>query len=413
MFKLPVVIQESMFHATSSKQNKLVVLDANFYWSEQLFSAYDEFADILLIRPVDFRAFKKRYGSYFVDTVPQQIDTHIWEQRICCPPGWLFHYWPLTQQFLKQAIHKFQGQDSLIFAFSYPYYAALAESLDSYSIYYAIDDYQDYWPRRQAQTVTQEERAIAIANLTLCTAKHRLQQFQKLHPAYIERIIHIPHGCSSRFLVDDVLKAPRKMPEVLRQTHPIKRPVAGYAGALNYRFDFGFLATVATQLPQVTFVLGGKPPIEADGSADWWKGAELCKKLSNIRFIGFVPHHQLGTYLQSFDVLLMVYSNCNFNTNACPTKLWDYMGTSLPIVANSAVPEVSLWQNVLHVAPTTQQYEGAILKALTNPSWKAAERLKIARANTWKAQARKLHSAITSFKEGSDYKIPPEMKACG
>jgi hypothetical protein len=40
--------------------------------------------------------------------------------------------------------------------------------------------------------------------------------------------------------------------------------------------------------------------------------------------------------LNSFDVLLMSYSECNFNTNACPAKLWDYLGTLLPIVANTA-----------------------------------------------------------------------------
>ncbi len=38
---------------------KLVVLDANFYWTAQLFSACAEFADVLLLRSIDFRAFRQ------------------------------------------------------------------------------------------------------------------------------------------------------------------------------------------------------------------------------------------------------------------------------------------------------------------------------------------------------------------
>lgn len=377
------------------ERSKLVVLDANFYWAEQLFSAYNTYADILLIRPTDFRAFKKRYGKYFIDTIPKKVAAKVWEQRICCLPGWLFHYWRITQFFLYQLIRRFQSGEPLIFVFSYPYYSTLAKSLGGYSIYYAIDDYQDYWPGRQSQTIEQEGRAIATANLILCTSKYRLSYLKKQHPDHASRMVHIPHGCSPEFIVDDVLGSPLKLPQALQRYELNEsNPVAGYIGALNYRFDFCLLADVAEKLPEVSFVLGGKPPVESDGSSAWWLGVRRCKELSNITFVGFVPHEQLGQYLQSFDVLLMMYSSCNFNTNACPTKLWDYMGTSLPIVANSTVPEVLLWQDFIHVAQTPVQYIAAIQKALSNPEWKAKERLQVANDNTWKEQARKLHETI-------------------
>lgn len=375
---------------------KLVVLDANFYWAEQLFSACAPYADVLLLRPVDFRSFKKRYGGYFIDTKPREVNNYVWEQRICCLPGWLFHYWPLTQIFLKNVIRRFQDNSPLIFAFSYPYYSSLVQALGAYSIYYAIDDYQDYWPGRQAQTIEQERQAVSIASLTLCTAKYRFQHFKKLYPEHADQMAHIPHGCSPKFIADQVLTTPKSLPVALQRHGLIQSrdQIAGYIGALNYRFDFQFLATVAEQMPDITFTLGGKPPAEVDGSAEWWKGVERCKLLSNVMFIGFVPHEQIGTYLQSFDVLLMLYSDCNFNKNACPTKLWDYMGTSRPIVANSTVPEVQLWKDFFHVVETPKQYVMAIRKALAEPSWKSNERLKIAKANTWREQAFKLHNII-------------------
>ena len=64
------------------KNLKLVLLDANFYWSEQLFSSYQDFADILLLKPRDFRAFRQDYGNYLTDLQPKQIAKKIWEQRI-------------------------------------------------------------------------------------------------------------------------------------------------------------------------------------------------------------------------------------------------------------------------------------------------------------------------------------------
>ena len=370
---------------------KLAVLDANFYWSEQLFSACFSSFDVLLIKPIDFRAFKKRHGHYKTDLKPRPIAKNIWEQRICCPPGWLFHYWSLTQLLLKQAIQRFSQNSPLVFAFCYPHYASLAKAIGDYSIYYAFDDYQDYWPKHKHLIATAEQQAVALADLTLCTADFRRQYLSATYPAYANRMVHIPHGCSQQFMAEDVLDLPRNLPASIDS---LERPIAGYVGTLGFRFDFNFLAQVAVELPHITFVLGGTPPVETDGSVSWWAGVRRCQTLPNIHFIGRVPHERLGEYLQSFDVQLMLYSECGFNTNACPTKLWDYMGTSRPIVANAAVPEVLLWTEVLHVAGRPQQYVKAISQALEKPMWKSAERMAIAKANTWQRQAARLQEQI-------------------
>ncbi|MBW4517631.1 MAG: glycosyltransferase [Timaviella obliquedivisa GSE-PSE-MK23-08B] len=372
---------------------KLVVLDANFYWTEQLFSACHDFADVLLLRPVDFRAFKQRYGHYSTDWKPQPISSGVWEQRICCPPGWLFHYWLLTQRFLIHHIRQFQGGNPLVFIFNFPYYTSLAKALRSPSVYYSIDDYRDYWAKRETQTVQVELQAIAQADLTLCVAHHRAQHLQQVCPSQTNRIIHIPHGCSPDFMVEQPLVQTQSLPSELN-SYP--RPIAGYIGTLNYRFDFYYLAQVAECTPEVTFLLGGKAPEPNEGSTQWWKEVERVRKLPNVHFIGTVEHNRLGEYLQSFDVLLMLYSDCNFNLNACPTKLWDYMGTSRPIVANNVVPEVNRWSDVLLIAQDPTDYSEKIRFALNNPTWNSKSRLEIAKANTWEQQAEKLYQILES-----------------
>lgn len=375
----------------TSGRFKLVVLDANYYWTEQLFSACSDFADILLLRPRDFRAFRKQYGRYFIELQPQPVSENIWEQRICCPPGWFFHYWPFTKRFFAHLARQFQNSNPLIFVFNYPYYYTLARELKAHSIYYSMDDYRHYWQGRESQTPDVEKLAIHQADLTLCVAHHRASYLRQDCPSRASQIVHIPHGCSPEFMVDRPLEQPNALPAELQA---YSRPIAGYIGALTYRFDFSYLAKVAEQIPDVTILLGGLIPQPSDGSPEWWQGVEAARRLPNVHFIGQVPHERLGEYLQSFDVLLMPYSQCNFNLNACPTKLWDYMGTSLPIVANNVVPEVNLWHHLILVSESPEEFVKNIRFALTNHNWRSQERLEVAQAHTWKMQAQKLYHLL-------------------
>jgi hypothetical protein len=370
-------------------------MDANFYWTEQLFSACRNFADVLLLRPLDYRAFRKQYDRYFINFQPQPLCEGVWEQRICCPPGWLFHYWFLTRRFFTHIIRQFQGDHPLIFVFNYPYYYKLAQQLKAYSIYYNIDDYCQYWPGRESQTPLIEKLAVAQADLTLCVADYRACYLRQKFPTQASQIAYLPHGCTPEFMVEQPLSTTISLPVELQA---YSRPIAGYIGALTDRFDFTYLAQVAEQLPDITFVLGGSVPQMSDGCSQWWEGVKHIRRLSNVHFIGQVFHKRLGEYLQSFDVLLMCYSLSNFNLNACPTKLWDYMGTSLPVVANDVVPEVNLWEDVLLIAKNSDDFAKKIKFALANPTWKSNERLQIAKAHTWTLQAKKLQHLLEERK---------------
>jgi hypothetical protein len=375
----------------TSERLKLVVLDANFYCTQQLFSACRDFADVLLLRPLDFRAFRKRYGRYFIDIKPQLISEGLWEQRICCPPGWLFHYWPLTQRFFAHLIQQFQGVNPLVFVFNYPYYYTLVQELRAHSIYYNVDDYRHFWHGRESQTLETERLAVIQAEMALCVAHYRACYLREQCPSEASQIFHLHHGCLPEFMVERPLSQPYSLPAPLQA---YSRPVAGYIGTLGYRFDFSYLAKVAEQLPDLTIILGGTIPQPKDGSPEWWQGVEAVRRLPNVHFIGSVTHNRLGEYLQSFDVLLMLYSRCDFNLNACPTKLWDYMGTSLPVVANSVVPEVNLWRHVLLVSENPEEFALNIRFALANPGWRSQERWEVAQAHTWRIQAQKLYHLL-------------------
>jgi hypothetical protein len=372
---------------------KFAVLDANAYWTEQLFSACGRFADVLLLKPRDFRAHFRLHRTMFSDRTPREVAPHVWEQRLSMPPGWMFSLWPWAARSIAKQVCRFAGNEPLVLVICYPQYRSIVRLLrPTISVYYNLDDYSDNWPTRAAVMPEWEKETIINTDLTICIARHRMEQLRTRFPEKAEDIVHLPLGSTPEFMVDRHSSQDRAIPESLSC---IPSPRFGHIGALNWRFDHGFLAEVARLRPDVQFVLGGKIPTAKDGDAKWQEGLLAAKKLSNIHFIGWIDHSVIGNYLNAFDALFMCYSNCRFNINACPAKLWDYLGSSRPIVANDRNPETLLWREVIGVGATPEAFAQAIDDALTEQGTELpARRLEIARSHTWEQLSHRLEHIL-------------------
>lgn len=358
---------------------KLAVLDANAFWTEQLFRQVGGFTDVLLLKPRDFRAHRAKTASLYSDHAPRRVADRVWELRLSMPPGWMFSLWRWSQHRFEHAIRNFVGRDSLALVITFPQYRGLFTTLKpARRVYYNLDDYRDNWPRHRLRVPQWEADTVNAADLTICIAAHRVKVLAERHPRCRPRIHHLPLGCTPEFMADSMLSASRPHLSALGTL----RPVAGYIGALNYRFDFALIADVATRLPDVTFALGGR--VQEDGDAAWRAGLARARMVPNVKFLGWIEHAKLGESLSSFDVLLIPYSHCNFNTNACPAKLWDYLGTGKPIVANDANPETLLWREVVRVGANAEAFALAVRDALEEQGTIMRERrLQIAREHTW------------------------------
>ncbi len=371
-----VNIESSMRGSTP----KIIVLDGVCYWTQQLFSQYQSTFDILFLNPKNNKQFKDLYGKYFIDLHAYPVDNNIWEQRICFPPGWMTVFWGISEKVLSHCIRDFTKDSPCLLVCSYPHYYKLAQALRIPAVYYNFDDYQYYWPRTSDKIISLEQEAIINTDITICTAKYRTDFLKECFPDQAKKIFHLPNGCTPMFMVSDALSSPLPLPSDISY---IKRPIAGYIGTLRSGFDFDYFLQVAQELPDISFVLGGHYPKKQDGNHKWWMAYQELRKLNNIHFIGEVKHEQLGDFLQSFDVLLTCYSKSGFNMSICPTKLWDYMGTSRPIVSNNTVPEINLWKEVILIANSPEEYSKNIRFAIRNPNWLAKERLEIAKNHTW------------------------------
>jgi glycosyltransferase involved in cell wall biosynthesis len=386
---------------------KLAVVDANAYWTEQLFRQCARFAEVLLLQPRDFRAHRSQAGTVRSDPAPRRIADRVWEQRLSLPPGWMVELWRWSQWRLARAVREFAAGEPLTLVLTFPQYRSLFTAVKpARSVYYNFDDYRDNWPRHRARVPHWEAQLVESADLTLCIAAHRVNVLREQHPARRGCIHHLPIGCTPQFMAQSGVGS--QEPEVRSRESAVaaseagsqkpeagggRAPRAGYIGALNYRFDFALLADVAARLPGVMFELGGR--VQEDGDAAWRAGLERTRQLPNVKFLGWVEHSKLGEHLAGFDVLLMPYSHCHFNTNACPAKLWDYLGTGKPIVANDANPETLMWREVIYVGETPGTFARAIGEALAEQGSELRERrLAIAREHTWEKLGERLERIL-------------------
>jgi glycosyltransferase involved in cell wall biosynthesis len=383
---------------------KFAVLDANAFWTEQLFRQVGRFADVLLLKPREFRAHRRQTGSMRSDRTPLPVADRVWQQRLSLPPGWMVELWPWSQRRIARALREFAAGEPLTLVLTFPQYRGLLSAVKpARSVYYNFDDYRDNWPRHRARVPRWEAATVEAVDLTICIAAHRVKILREQHPAKRDRIHHLPIGCTPEFMASSEARGQKT--EVGFVTGPSSvlrppssgaaRPIAGYIGALNYRFDFALLADVAARLPDVSFVLGGR--VQEDGDAGWRAGLDRARQQPNVKFLGWVEHATLGEHLAGFDVLLMPYSHCDFNKSACPMKLWDYLGTGKPIVANDANPETLLWSTVVRVGGNAESFALGIRAALAEQGTTLREqRLAIAHEHTWAKLGERLERILAS-----------------
>lgn len=374
-----------------SAKKQLVVVDANAYWTEQLFRTFAPDWDVLLVKPRAIRTYLRQHPSQRLGHLLESAVPGLRILHLPMPPRYTTWLWPIGRALLSRAIVRAGGASPDVLVICFPEYRDLFDSLTPrMKLYYNYDDYTAHWPGRAEALVSAEDATIARADLSIFIAKYRVDHLAMRLPDCADKLHHLPIGVTPSFTTE--FGGPRLEPQVLRT---IPRPRAGYIGVLSYRFDFPFFAESAARLRDVQFVLGGALPKKTQGDKVWWAGVEIARSLPNVHFIGWVDHDTLGDHLAHFDVLLMPYSRCAFNDSACPAKLWDYMGTGLPIVANANNPETLRWSDVVVIGDTPSLFAAHIEAILCNSLDKLSEkRLSIAREHTWVKLGQRLRERI-------------------
>lgn len=383
------------FEPALTERPNIVVVDANAYWTASLFSELSAFGNVLLVKPRDIRAHAAVHPRSALKAKVNNVSPGVKELAFAMPPKFTTLMWPIARRIIASAISaEVQNVNTLVVCF--PDYLDLAKMLNPRQlVYYNYDDYAAHWPHRSSQIRRLELETVSQADHTICIAKRRADELRKAVPAKKDKITHLPIGVTPQFM-SEALRAQSEPTSLMG----IPKPRAGYIGALSYRFDFPLLASVAELLPNVSFVLGGRLPVRNDGDPHWWAAYERARALPNVYLVGWVDHDQLGRHLAAMDVLLMLYAKCAFNDSACPAKLWDYLGTGLPIVSNANNPETLLWREIVSIGDSPIELVEAIKKSINTAGLEYVSaqeaRLAVANDHTWPKLGRRLKETVFS-----------------
>ena len=167
----------------------------------------------------------------------------------------------------------------------------------------------------------------------------------------------IPHG------VDFQLFAKPKMASELL---PRGKPIAGFYGSISAWLDLSLLCEVIAVMPHWHFVFVGKVVVDVS----------RLTQFSNVFFYPEVPHHELPTFSQHWNVSILPFVD-NAQIRACnPLKLREYLATGTPIIS-SDFPALAPYRHVINVIRTPQEMcealNSVLLKARTTVQQRLVE----------------------------------------
>ncbi len=153
---------------------------------------------------------------------------------------------------------------------------------------------------------------------------------------------------------------------ITRDIGNIKKPIIGYTGTIQERFDVDLVYACAKARPEYSFVLIGptsrnwKNEIFGIVTKDEIDLSPL-QKLQNVFFLGRKSYDQLPMYVQQFDVGIIPHKNDEFVKSNNPMKMYDYLAAGLPIVA-TPTSGAELFPDIVTIASTSDDFVLAIDK---------------------------------------------------
>ena len=155
----------------------------------------------------------------------------------------------------------------------------------------------------------------------------------------------------------------------------IARPIIGYLGTIQHRFDVELLGYLAKNNPKKSFVLAGpiwQPEVK-----------KILKKYKNIYLTGRVPYSQAPNYINCFDVSIIPHKLDKFVKSTYSLKLLEYLSCGKPVVT-TPTPDTEKFRDVIYRASNYEDFDQKINLALKEDSPSLIEqRIERVKKETW------------------------------
>jgi len=294
----------------------------------------------------------------------------------------LFNRWHLL---LVAYLNGFTTKNSVVWLYDTEAREYLSAFPKATVVYDCVDDHAaQAGVDRNARRVAAEEQAIlGRADLVTVTSNLLLQQKQQFNAN-----THLVPNAGDVELFSAPVNSQYRLPFAKRG------PVVGSVGALDsYKYDFALLAQAASALPEVDFVLVGRPQVHHTGRGSASALREL-DQLPNVHLLGEVARDMVPAVVSHFDVCMIPYRSNDYNAASFPLKFWEFMATGKPLVV-AGLPELQQYENYILYAHAADEFVKHLKTATTATDTLGDDRRVLSREHTWDTRVARLQSFLT------------------
>ena len=250
-------------------------------------------------------------------------------------------------------------------------------------VYYCVDDHASFSGYDAEQVLGEEADLCRRADLVVTTSMTLQEAKKHLNP----ETMLVPHGVEydhfARALSDD-LPVP---PDVAGIPHPR----LGFFGLIRDWVDLDLLADAARSRADWHFVLLGDSTVDL----------EPYRALPNMHFLGRKPYQDLPSYCRQFDVGLIPFVVNDLTEAVNPIKLREYLAAGLPVVS-SPMPEVQLYEHLIHIADSADRFIEAVESSLTDTDDQRQERTRAMARETWPQKVAAICERLTATRPAAE-----------
>ena len=228
-------------------------------------------------------------------------------------------------------------------------------------------------PERQGEFDRKEFAVAKKAKVVFCTARALLRRLSRVSG----NISLLPNACAKEYFGAGGNADPR----AARKLEGRKRPIIGYMGTLDWRFDVESVRCAAEALPDYSFALVGRL------NKDQEERISPLAALPNVVMVGPVSREEGVAYNAAFDVGIIPFTPGPMNDAINPVKMYMYLAAGKPVVSTH-IEEASDNSDLVRVARSPEAFAELIRAAVESDNCSARlQRRQFGLSNTWDDRA--------------------------
>jgi glycosyltransferase involved in cell wall biosynthesis len=206
-----------------------------------------------------------------------------------------------------------------------------------------------------------------------------------------DRAVLLPHGMNFEYY-NQAARNEFPTPSDI----PRGRPLVGYTGSIKTKTDFELLKKMTQRLADWNIVLIGYECVNVPEQRQQFE--ELLKQ-PNFFYLGLKAYHELGAYLQAFDVCMMCYTINEWTEYGLPLKMFEYFATGKPVVS-TYLPSLEDYRDFVTVCTKHDDFIAAVAEHGSNESPERRQaRIDYAARNTWNHRAQTILQVLTEARQ--------------